>query len=182
VNWAVESNLDRALARSGSTGSRSGLRNLAHKGDRFIPFDNAGRRRLDQAVRAGRGADRVGEPVPPGRGRRDRRSASESAADHGTLRIPRFRLLADGSAVVYAGDVRHGAGRHAPCFAQIVSTELGVPLDWVTVVMGDTAVVSYDQQTSASRSTVLMGNAVLLACRGIQAKLRVMSARLNGPR
>jgi CO/xanthine dehydrogenase Mo-binding subunit len=65
-------------------------------------------------------------------------------------------------------------------FAQIVSTELGVPLDWVTVVMGDTAVVSYDQQTSASRSTVLMGNAVLFACRGIQARLRVMAARLNG--
>ena len=36
-----------------------------------------------------------------------------------------------------------------------------MPLDWVTVVMGDTAIVPYDQQTSASRSTVLMGNAVL---------------------
>ena len=44
--------------------------------------------------------------------------------------------------------------------------------------MGDTAVVSYDQQTSASRSTVLMGNAVLQACREIQAKVRAMAARL----
>ena len=46
-------------------------------------------------------------------------------------------------------------------FAQIAAQELGAPLDWVTVVMGDTAVVPYDQQTSASRSSVLMGNAVL---------------------
>ena len=49
----------------------------------------------------------------------------------------------------------------------------------MTVVMGDTAVVPYDQQTSASRSSVLMGNAVLGACRDIQAKVRSMAARLE---
>ena len=65
-------------------------------------------------------------------------------------------------------------------FAQIAAQELGAPLDWVTVVMGDTAVVPYDQQTSASRSSVLMGNAVLAACRDIQAKLRAMAADLEG--
>ncbi len=65
-------------------------------------------------------------------------------------------------------------------FAQIAADELGAPLDWVTVVMGDTAVVPYDQQTSASRSTVLMGNAVLAACRDVQAQLRAMAARLHG--
>ena len=46
--------------------------------------------------------------------------------------------------------------------------------------MGDTAIVPYDQQTSASRSTVLMGNSVLMACRSIQAQLRAMAARLHG--
>jgi CO/xanthine dehydrogenase Mo-binding subunit len=46
--------------------------------------------------------------------------------------------------------------------------------------MGDTAVVPYDQQTSASRSTVLMGNALLGACREIQSRLRAMAARLHG--
>ena len=45
--------------------------------------------------------------------------------------------------------------------------------------MGDTAVVPYDQQTSASRSSVLMGNAVLLACRDVQSKLGAMAARLE---
>ena len=67
-------------------------------------------------------------------------------------------------------------------FAQIAADELGAPLDWVTVVMGDTAVVPYDQQTSASRSSVLMGNAVLAACRDIQAKLRAMAAGARGRR
>jgi CO/xanthine dehydrogenase Mo-binding subunit len=46
----------------------------------------------------------------------------------------------------------------------------------IKVVMGDTAVVPYDQQTSASRSTVFMGNAILRACRDIQAQVRAMAA------
>jgi CO/xanthine dehydrogenase Mo-binding subunit len=40
--------------------------------------------------------------------------------------------------------------------------------------------VPYDQQTSASRSSVLMGNAVLDACRDIQRKIRAMAARIHG--
>ncbi|HEY4753430.1 MAG TPA: molybdopterin cofactor-binding domain-containing protein, partial [Candidatus Limnocylindrales bacterium] len=89
------------------------------------------------------------------------------------------RLLADGSVVVYAGTSDMGQGART-VFAQIAAQELGAPLDWVTVVMGDTAIVPYDQQTSASRSTVLMGNAVLAACRDIQGKLRVMAAAQHG--
>jgi CO/xanthine dehydrogenase Mo-binding subunit len=53
---------------------------------------------------------------------------------------------------------------------------MGVPLERVNVIMGDTAVVPYDQQTSASRSTVFMGNAILRACRDIQAQVRTMAA------
>src|SRR5207342_2425045 len=89
------------------------------------------------------------------------------------------RLLADGSVVVYAGTSDMGQGART-ILAQIAAYELGAPIDWVTVVMGDTAIVPYDQQTSASRSSVLMGNAVLFACRAVQAKLRTMAARLEG--
>jgi CO/xanthine dehydrogenase Mo-binding subunit len=63
--------------------------------------------------------------------------------------------------------------------AQIAAGELGAPLASVTVVMGDTSIVPYDQQTSASRSTVFMGNAVLAACRDIQAQVRTMAATAN---
>ena len=64
-------------------------------------------------------------------------------------------------------------------FAQIVATELGTPLDQVSVVSGDTSIVPYDQQTSASRSTVFMGNAILGACRDIAAQVRTMAAHAN---
>jgi CO/xanthine dehydrogenase Mo-binding subunit len=39
--------------------------------------------------------------------------------------------------------------------------------------------VAYGQLTSASRSKVLMGNSVLVACRDIQGKLRAMAARVH---
>ncbi len=48
--------------------------------------------------------------------------------------------------------------------SQLVSEHLGVPMDRVNLVMGDTAVVPFDYSTSASRSTVFMGNAVVDAC------------------
>src|SRR5262249_36177270 len=62
--------------------------------------------------------------------------------------------------------------------AQIASEELGIPMDRIAVVMGDTAVVPFDSSTSASRSTVFMGNAVLNACREIKAKLKDTAATL----
>jgi len=55
--------------------------------------------------------------------------------------------------------------------AQIAAHELGIPVDRTTVVMGDTAVVPFDLQTSASRSTVFMGQAVLRACQDIKTQL-----------
>jgi CO/xanthine dehydrogenase Mo-binding subunit len=65
-------------------------------------------------------------------------------------------------------------------FAQIVAQELGTPMERINVIMGDTAIVPYDQQTSASRSTVLMGTSVYRACRDIHDKVRAMASRIHG--
>jgi CO/xanthine dehydrogenase Mo-binding subunit len=59
---------------------------------------------------------------------------------------------------------------------QLVSENLGVPMERVTLVMGDTAVVPFDYSTSASRSTVFMGSAVVDACHKAIADLRRMLA------
>jgi CO/xanthine dehydrogenase Mo-binding subunit len=89
------------------------------------------------------------------------------------------RLLADGSAVVYAGTSDMGQGART-IFAQIISEELGVEIDRITVIMGDTSRVPYDQQTSASRSSVLMGNAIARACADIRRQIQAkVAARLG---
>jgi len=177
VNWAVESNLDEAARAIGMDRLAIRLRNLAKKGDAFIPFDTPADGEWEQTVR--RAAELIGwdTPLPPGHGRGIAvgiKSGPTTGLSYSTV-----RLLGDGSVVVLAGTSDMGQGART-VFAQIAAQELGTPLAWVTVVMGDTAIVPYDQQTSASRSTVLMGNSVLQACRSIQSQLRSMAARLHG--
>ena len=177
VNWGVESNLTEGALALGIDPLELRLRNLARRGEAFIPFDTPADGDWEQTVRTAAEMIGWGTPLPAGHGRGIAigiKSGPTTGLSYATV-----RLLADGSAVVYAGTSDMGQGART-VLAQIVSNELGVPLDWVTVVMGDTAVVPYDQQTSASRSTVLMGNAVLSACRDIQAQLRAMAVRLHG--
>ena len=175
--WATESNMDDAARRLGIDPLELRLRNLARTGDPFIPGDTPADGEWPQTLR--RAAELIdwGGPVPDGRGRGIAVGLKEGPTTG--LSYSTVRLLADGSVVVYAGTSDMGQGART-IFAQIAAGELGAPVEWVTVVMGDTAVVPYDQQTSASRSSVLMGNAVLAACRDVQRKLRAMAARLEG--
>jgi CO/xanthine dehydrogenase Mo-binding subunit len=177
VNWAVESNLDEGARALGIDRLEIRLRNLARKGDAFIPFDTPADGDWEQSVR--RAAELVGwdKPLAPGHGRGIAvgiKSGPTTGLSYSTV-----RLLADGSVIVFAGTSDMGQGART-IFAQIAAEELGAPLEAIAVVMGDTAVVPYDQQTSASRSTVLMGNSVLMACRSIQSQIRAMAARLHG--
>jgi CO/xanthine dehydrogenase Mo-binding subunit len=177
INWAVESNLDEAARAIGMDRLEIRLRNVARKGDAFIPFDTPADGDWQQAIHKAAGLIGWGTPLPHGHGRGIAlgiKSGPTTGLSYATV-----RLLADGSIVVFAGTSDMGQGART-VLAQVAADELGAPLDWVTVVMGDTALVPYDQQTSASRSTVLMGNAVLEACRQIQAKLRVMAAAHRG--
>jgi CO/xanthine dehydrogenase Mo-binding subunit len=175
--WAVESNMDEAARTLGIDPVELRLKNLAAPGETFIPGDRPADGRWAESVQRAAQIIGWGGPVAPGRGRGiavGLKSGPTTGLSYSTV-----RLLADGSVVVYAGTSDMGQGART-IYAQIAAHELGAPVDWVTVVMGDTAVVPYDQQTSASRSSVLMGNAVLNACRDIQAKLGKMAAHLEG--
>jgi CO/xanthine dehydrogenase Mo-binding subunit len=175
--WAVESNMNEAARTLGIDPLELRLQNLARPGDAFIPGDTPADG--DWAVAVRRAAEMLGwaSPTPEGRGRGlavGLKSGPTTGLSYSTV-----RLLVDGSVVVYAGTSDMGQGART-IFAQIAADELGAPLEWVTVVSGDTAVVPYDQQTSASRSSVFMGNAVLRACRDIQDKVGAMAAHLEG--
>src|SRR5204863_4448897 len=125
-----------------------------------------------------RAAEMIGWSAPLAAGRGRGIAVGFKSGPTTGLSYSTVRLLADGSVVVYSGTSDMGQGART-IFAQIAAHELGAPVEWVTVVMGDTAVVPYDQQTSASRSSVIMGNAVLAACRDVQAKVRAMAATLE---
>jgi CO/xanthine dehydrogenase Mo-binding subunit len=175
--WAGEANLDEAARRLGIDPLEIRLRNLAPAGFPFIPGDTPADG--DWAVTLRRAAEMIGWGTPAAEGRGRGIAVGLKSGPTTGLSYSTVRLLADGSVVVYAGTSDMGQGART-IFAQIAAHELGARLDWVTVVMGDTAVVPYDQQTSASRSSVLMGNAVLNACREVQRRLRGLAARDEG--
>jgi len=83
------------------------------------------------------------------------------------------RLDATGRAVVATGACAQGQG-HETAFAQIAADALGLPMEHVTVVGGDTAAIPFGVGTFASRSLVLAGNAVATAC--AEVRRRVLDA------
>ena len=174
--WAVESNMDEAAHVLGIDPLALRLRNLARRGEAFIPGDTPADGDWARAVE--RAAELIGWGSPPAPGRGRGLAVGLKSGPTTGLSYSTVRLLADGSVIVHAGTSDMGQGART-IFAQIAAEELGAPIDWVTVIMGDTAVVPYDQQTSASRSSVLMGNSILHACRDVQAKIRAMAARLE---
>ncbi|MGH2577096.1 MAG: xanthine dehydrogenase family protein molybdopterin-binding subunit, partial [Actinomycetota bacterium] len=176
VGWARESNVDDAALALGIDRLDIRLLNLARPDEVFLPPERADG---DWAQTVRIAAKRIGwgTPIPDGRGRGIAvgiKSGPTTGLSYSTV-----RLLVDGSALVYAGTSDMGQGART-VFAQIASQELGVPVGRIRVVMGDTAVVPYDQQTSASRSSTLMGTAVYRACRDIQDQVRAMASKVHG--
>lgn len=177
LTWARESNIDRAASTLEMDRVQIRLKNLAGPGEEFIPNETPADGDWAQAVERTAKLIDWGAPLPEGTGRGfaiGMKSGPTTGLSYSTV-----RLLADGSAVVYAGTSDMGQGART-IFAQIVSEELGVDMDRVTVVMGDTTRVPYDQQTSASRSSVLMGNAIARACHDVRDQFRArLAARLE---
>src|SRR5499426_2469099 len=82
-----------------------------------------------------------------------------------------------GRVLVATGAINSGQG-HETSFAQIAADALGVPLDWVTVVGGDTAAVPFGVGTFASRSAVTAGNSIADAAGQVREKLARAAAVL----
>lgn len=88
-------------------------------------------------------------------------------------------VTSDGRVHVSTGLTSQGQG-HETVFAQVAATELGVPIDRVSVVTGDTRRFGYAVGTFASRAAVMSGNAIALACRKVRAKaLRIAADALE---
>jgi carbon-monoxide dehydrogenase large subunit len=87
------------------------------------------------------------------------------------------RLEPSGAVTVLTGLTDQGQGTRT-ALAQIVADELGVPVESVAVVSGDTAVVPYGGGTWASRGMPIGGSATLLAARALRERVRRVAAAL----
>jgi len=89
------------------------------------------------------------------------------------------RLVVDGTgaATVYTGSSPHGQG-HATAYAMLVTSELGIPMDRITVRHGDTDEIPRGVGTYGSRSLQLGGSAVHQAAVEVREQARGLAAGL----
>jgi CO/xanthine dehydrogenase Mo-binding subunit len=177
ITFPVESQMDELAHKIGRDPQEFRLRNLAHSGESIHP----GLRPIDADVpgdiRIAAETLRSNGPLAPKHGRSVCCSASDAGAHPVTLAM--VHVYADGSISVLSGSTEIGQGSHT-VLAQIAAEEMGVPLEKVRLVGSDTAVTLFERSTGASRTTTLMGRAVMEACREAIAQCKSMAAELLG--
>ncbi len=87
------------------------------------------------------------------------------------------RVEPTGKVTILTGCSPHGQGEETS-FAQIAADELGVDLNDVTVIHGDTAIVQYGIGTFGSRGTAVGGTAVYYALQKVKEKANKIAAHL----
>jgi carbon-monoxide dehydrogenase large subunit len=87
------------------------------------------------------------------------------------------RVNPTGSVEVLTGSHSHGQG-HETTFAQVVAGRLGIPIDTVSVIHGDTDKVQFGMGTYGSRSGAVGLSALVKALDKIEAKAKKVAAQM----
>ena len=95
----------------------------------------------------------------------------------GLFEAATVRVHPTGSVSVFTGSHSHGQG-HETTFAQLVSDKLGLPMENITIVHGDTAKVPFGMGTYGSRSLAVGGEAITRALNKITDKATKIAAHL----
>ncbi len=103
--------------------------------------------------------------------------AGALGARAGLFEAGEVRVHPTGSVTVFTGSHSHGQG-HETTFAQLVAARLGLPVENVDIVHGDTGRVPFGMGTYGSRSLAVGGTAIVKALDKIVAKGRKIAAHL----
>jgi len=95
----------------------------------------------------------------------------------GLYECANIRVHPTGSVTVFTGSHSHGQG-HETTFAQLVHSQLGVPMDQIEIVHGDTDKIPFGMGTYGSRSLAVGGSAMVKAMDKVIAKGRKIAAHL----
>ncbi|MDP4589702.1 MAG: xanthine dehydrogenase family protein molybdopterin-binding subunit, partial [Burkholderiaceae bacterium] len=103
--------------------------------------------------------------------------AGALGARAGLFECGEVRVHPTGSVTVFTGSHSHGQG-HETTFAQVVAARLGIPVENVDIVHGDTGRVPFGMGTYGSRSISVGGAAIMKAIDKIEAKAKKIAAHL----
>lgn len=178
--WAYESHMDTIARRLGLDPLEIRRRNLLRSGDEFHTGETVEDVHFDECLEAVARCLEWEKPFDRGQGpfRRGRGLAVMIKSTLPSSRSEcRVTLDASGQLTLYTSTVEMGQGTHT-ALAQLAAQELGIAVSQVRVVGPDTAQTPFDQTTSASRATSMMGQAVLNAMAELKQKLREAAAPL----
>jgi len=103
--------------------------------------------------------------------------AGALGARAGLFECGEIRVHPTGSVTVFTGAHSHGQG-HETTFAQVVAARLGIPVENVDVVHGDTGRIPFGMGTYGSRSISVGGAAIMKALDKVEAKAKKIAAHL----
>jgi carbon-monoxide dehydrogenase large subunit len=103
--------------------------------------------------------------------------AGALGARAGLFEAGEVRVHPTGTVTVFTGSHSHGQG-HETTFAQVVASRLGIPVENVEIVHGDTGRVPFGMGTYGSRSLSVGGTAIVKAVDKIIAKGKKIAAHL----
>jgi aerobic carbon-monoxide dehydrogenase large subunit len=103
--------------------------------------------------------------------------AGSLGAGAGLWESGQVRVHPTGAVTVYTGSHSHGQG-HETTFAQLVADNLGLPMEQVEIVHGDTAQIPFGMGTYGSRSACVGGAAIVKSLEKVKEKGRKIAAHL----
>jgi carbon-monoxide dehydrogenase large subunit len=103
--------------------------------------------------------------------------AGALGARAGLFEAGEVRVHPTGTVTVFTGSHSHGQG-HETTFAQVVASKLGIPIESIEIVHGDTGRVPFGMGTYGSRSLSVGGTAIVKAVDKIIAKGKKIAAHL----
>jgi CO/xanthine dehydrogenase Mo-binding subunit len=170
VTWAYESQMDMIADRLGFDPLEFRIRNLLKKGDLYTAGDTPVDCDLEEGLL--KVADAIKWKETPKNPNRAKGISCCIKDAGGTYKVAgaTVKMSSDGSVVLLTGTVEVGQGPRT-ALSQVVSEELSVPMDQISVAQLDTDVTPYDISTSASSSMVVMGTAVLRAAQDARKQL-----------
>lgn len=172
---AMEVVIDIAAAKIGMDPVEFRLKNLLRPGLPTCTGMTMHGHALEKIVNRVSGSVKLGEKEEPkragwkrGKGMALAIKAPAIPADSSSSAI--VKILGDGTVEVLAATMDMGQGAYT-AYAQMVSEELGIPIDRIRCLFPDTNSHPYDWQTVASRSCWIMGTAVKRAATEAREKL-----------
>jgi xanthine dehydrogenase molybdenum-binding subunit len=186
--WALEQVVDVAAKKIGMDPVEFRLKNYRRTGDpgwtASLPIESCA---LEECVKLG--MDKIGWQEKRGRIKEGakRRGVGMAIQRHvsGTQPIQMthsnimIKMNVDGSADLMVSGCEMGQGMFG-ALAQIAAEEMGLQIEKVHVVTGDTDVTMFDDGQHASRTTYVIGNAIIETARQVRQQLLERASKILG--